>query len=277
METPDWIYDPSASRFSKRTTSPILLLKSEVICYLLLAHQPPALIGKMLERWRLFCQPPSQLLLCYGGSRENFDKIEYPSKIFLDDPRLRTVDHQREKQSYTQMFQKAARWLRDHPECASIYVAEYDHWPLVKDIGHRLIKRLNREKADVLGHQLGRRDQTSCPYYLYHLSDARFLPWLKEISRRTEPGVVFNMFGSGSFWTREAFLAVAQAGEPFPIYLETFLPTLAHHLGFRVRDFQEQNRFVYPHGDRHNEIEKAQTQGAWTLHPVKTWPSQDIS
>ncbi len=52
------------------------------------------------------------------------------------------------------------------------------------------------------------------------------------------------MFGSGSFWTREAFCAVCAVEEPFPIYMELYLPTLAHHLGFRVRDFGEQDRFV---------------------------------
>jgi hypothetical protein len=77
------------------------------------------------------------------------------------------------------------------------------------------------------------------------------------------------MFGTGSFWTREAFCAVAATEEPFPIYLELYLPTLAHHLGFRVRDFTEQNRFVRITKDETESIEQARAEGAWTLHPVK--------
>ena len=242
------------------------------ICYLLLAHQPPATLERLLRRWEAFCKPPSKLLLCYGGSRENFGKIAYEPKIFLDDSRLRTRHHQKEKQSYTQVFAKTAAWLRDNPECSYVYLAEFDHWPLVENIGEKLIERLKAERADVLGHQLARRDGTSCPYYLYHLSDDRFLPWLEKISRRTDRGAVFNMFGSGSFWTREAFLAVSDAGEPFPMYLETFLPTLAHHLGFRLRDFEDQNRFISDIGDRYDEMEAARREGAWTLHPVKSSP-----
>jgi hypothetical protein len=77
------------------------------------------------------------------------------------------------------------------------------------------------------------------------------------------------MFGSGSFWTREAFSAVCAVNEPFPIYMELYLPTLIHHLGFRVRDFGDQNHFVRVLDDETNYIEKARAEGAWTLHPVK--------
>jgi hypothetical protein len=210
-------------------------------------------------------------LLCYGGTPENFAKISYPQKLFIDDPRLRTREHQKEKQSYSQIFQKVSRWLPDHPECGYVYIAEFDHWPLVKDLGAHLIERLRREQADVLGHQLARRDRTSCVYYLYHLSDERFLPWLESVSCRPDPGAVFNMFGSGSFWTKQAFMAVGEAGEPLPIYLETYLPTLAHHLGFRVRSFQEQDRFIRATGNRFDEIEEARKSGAWTIHPIKSF------
>jgi hypothetical protein len=244
------------------------------ICYLLLAHLPPRRIDFLVRRWRSYGIDPSQLLLCYGGARENFDKLGHEPKLFIDDPRLRTRHHQREKQSYFQILTRSAAWLEDHPEFEFIYLAEFDHWPLVKDLGGRLIERLRQEKADLLGHELARRDGTSCIRYLNHLSDDRFLPWLKRISCRADPGVVLNMFGSGSFWTREAFLAVAGIGEPFPMYLETYLPTAAHHLGFRVRDFLEQNRYVSAQGDRYDEQEKARQNGAWTLHPVKTWPDE---
>jgi hypothetical protein len=251
-------------------------LSSAAICYLVLTHLPPAETEGLLARWQRYCQPPSQLLLCYGGLADNFATISHHPKIFIDDARLRTRDHQREKQSYSQIFQKAAHWLKDYPECRYIYFAEFDHWPLVENLGELLIERLQREDADVLGHQLARRDQTSCVHYSYHLSDERFLPWLKAVSRRADPGVVFNMFGSGSFWTRQAFMAVAAEGEPFPIYLETYLPTLAHHLGFRIRDFQEQNEFIRALGNRFDEIEQATKMGAWTIHPIKKFSLEQL-
>ena len=92
--------------------------------------------------------------------------------------------------------------------------------------------------------------------------------WAKN-TRRADPSVVLSMFGSGSFWIREAFCAVCAMEEPFPIYMEIYLPTLAHHLGFRVRDFAEQNRFVRALESYVCSVDEARRQGAWTLHPVK--------
>ena len=89
------------------------------------------------------------------------------------------------------------------------------------------------------------------------------------ITRRSDPGVVLSMFGSGSFWSREAFLAMCAMDEPFPIYMELYLPTLVHHLGFRVRDFGDQDRFVQVLKDATGDIDQARAQGGWTLHPVK--------
>jgi hypothetical protein len=77
------------------------------------------------------------------------------------------------------------------------------------------------------------------------------------------------MFGTGSVWTREAFDAVARVAEPFPMYLEIFLPTLAHHLGFRVRPLPDQDRFVDNLGDMSGKIDEARRAGAWVIHPVK--------
>jgi hypothetical protein len=260
--------------FPHETGTATLPAQNDAVCFLLLAHQSPAQVEKMIDRWRSYFNPPSQLLLAYGGPRESFEKIAYPSKVFLDDPRLRTRHHQREKQSYGQVFQRAAAWLEDHPECGYVYFAEYDHWPLVKDLGPRLIERLRREQADVLGHELFRKDGSCCVHYLHHITDPRFLPWLRQISRRRDPDAVFNMLGTGSFWTREAFLAVARQEEPVPVYLEVSIPTVAHHLGFRVRDFEEQSRFVWGDGDRVLDIDRARAQGAWTIHPIKSWPEK---
>jgi hypothetical protein len=246
----------------------------EAVCFLILAHQSAGKVETLLARWRGYGQAPSEILLAYGGPRGEFDRIGHEPKFFVDDPRLRTRHHQREKQSFTQVFQRATAWLKEHPAFGYVYLAEYDHWPLVPDLAERLIERLRHERADVLGHQLYRRDGTSHPHYLHHRADPGFLPWLRTVSRRHDTGVVFNMLGSGSFWTREAFLAIAAREETVPVYLEVYLPTLAHHLGFRLRPFAEQDRFVWGEGDHGAEIPRARAKGAWTIHPVKSWPEE---
>ena len=240
----------------------------------ILSHQPAHAISKMLAWWgeRL---PIESILLTYGGSRDEFENVNHPSKIFIQDSRLRTRDHQREFQSYTELFRSVELFLNERGSPFHyVHFIEYDHLPLVNDLNERQVERLMKECADVIGFHLHRIDGTSSPHFLYHVSNPNFAAYWAELSCRSEPEVVLSMFGSGSFWRREAFSEVALRREPFPIYMEIFLPTLAHHLGFRLRDFAEQNRFVGVLQDKTNEIAKARAEGAWTLHPVKhLWTS----
>ena len=236
---------------------------------LLLSHQSAAAVAKMLEYWSERV-PNESILIAHGGLRKEFDAIGHTQKFYVDDPRLRTRDHQREFQSYTRLFQRAAEVLEtDGRKFQFIHFAEYDHLPLVSDLNERQIERLTAERADLLGFHLHRVDGTSNPHFLYHAGNNQFASFWSALSRRPDHQVILSMFGSGSFWKREAFCAVAAVAEPFPIYLELYLPTLAHHLGFRLRGFSGQHRFVHPSIDATARLEQARKQGAWTLHPVK--------
>jgi len=236
---------------------------------LILTHQSRQAVSRMLDYWGDYAAPEN-ILLGYGGPGSEFEAIAHPQKFLVDDPRLRTRDHQREFQSYTRLFRGAADFMRQAgSEAEFIHFAEYDHLPLVPDLNARQLDRLKTEHADVLAFHLHRVDGTSNPHFLYHTSDPRFGAHWQEISRRKDKNVVLSMFGSGSFWSRGAFFAVAAQAEPFPMYLELYLPTLAHHLGFRVRDFAEQDRFGQVLQDATGQIQPARAEGAWTLHPVK--------
>jgi len=240
----------------------------EKVLNVVLTHQAPGCVAAMLEWWRQ-CADPDHVLIAAGGAREDFERIAHAQKIFIDDPRLHTVDHQREFQSYSGLFRAVSQWLagRDHTH---VSVCEYDHLPLVAGFNARHLARLADERADVLGCQVRRVDGTNPPHYLYHQSNPEFHRFWETVTRRAESDVVLSMFGSGSFWTRAAFDAVAAATEPFRIYLEIYLPTLAHHLGFRVRDLPDQNPFVQVFRDLESEIDEARRAGAWAVHPVKT-------
>lgn len=221
----------------------------------------------MLEWWRGFVAP-EDVLLAYGGTEADFQALDHPQKFFVNDPRLRTRDHQRELQSYTAIFREASRWLRDRPY-EVVHFCEYDQVPLAADFNRQQADRLDAEKADVLGYRVLRVDGTSHPHYLYHASNPQFHEFLRSVSCRNDPGVVLSMFGTGSVWRREAFDAVAGIDEPFPMYLELYLPTLAHHLGFRVRPLPDQDRFVHHLEDMSGKMDDACRAGAWVIHPVK--------
>ncbi len=233
----------------------------------ILTHQPAACVAAMIEWWSRHADS-AQVLIVAGGRREDFDEIAQAQKIFADDARLRTMDHQREFQSYTGVFRDVSAWLAGRDR-THVSFCEYDHLPLVGDFNEGQLARLAAEDADVIGHHVQRIDGTSHPHYLCHHSNPEFHRHWEKITRREDPEVILSMFGSGSFWTREAFDAVASHEEPFRIYLEIYLPTLAHHLGFRVRDLPDQNSFVQVSPDREPELDAVREAGAWAVHPVK--------
>jgi hypothetical protein len=57
------------------------------------------------------------------------------------------------------------------------------------------------------------------------------------------------------------------------VYLELYLPSLAHHLGFRVRGHGDQDRFVQVVPMEEPFSKKWLDQGAWSLHQVKNLPT----
>ena len=234
----------------------------------ILTHQPPPCVERMLAWWRDFA-PLENVLLACGGSEEDFAGIAHAQKFFADDPRLRTRDHQREMQSYTAIFRGASAWMRGR-DFTHVHFCEYDHVPLARDLNARQVARLIADDADVIGCRVLRVDGTSHPHYLFHAGNAAFHGFWKSISCRDDRRVVLSMFATGSVWTREAFDAVAAVAEPLSMYLEIYLPTLAHHLGFRVRDLPDQNSFVQNLGDTAGGMDAARETGAWSLHPAKS-------
>jgi len=225
--------------------------------------------------WWTHSVPRDAVLVAFGGSEQDFQEVISPQKIFVNDPRLRTKDHQREMQSYTGIFREASDWMRGR-DFSHVHFCEYDHVPLVPDLNARQIARLVSEKADVLGCRLLRVDGTSHPHFLNHASNPKFLELWKRTTCRDDPDVVLSMFVTGSVWTREAFDAVSALTEPFPMYLEIYLPTLAHHLGFRVRNLPDQDPFFRNLGDMADGMDAARKAGAWFVHPVKRqWERAD--
>ena len=80
---------------------------------------------------------------------------------------------------------------------------------------------------------------------------------------------MLTMFGSGSFWTRDAFLAVAKLQQTIECYLEIYLPTLAHHLGFRVRPWRDEDHLISNLPSLDISLKNARKKACWTVHPVK--------
>lgn len=234
---------------------------------LLLAHQDAVTCKGVIQRAAAIASGGT-LLLAHGGRAADFQQIHHNPKIFIEDDRLRTRDHQRETQSYSGIFRAVADWMKGR-SFEFIHFFEYDHLPLVADLNARQIARLEAESADILGYHLARIDGTSHPHFLHYAASSEFRDFFGRLSHRSDPDAVLSMLVTGSIWRREAFDAVAEVEEPQPLYFEVYLPTVAHHLGFRIRDYGEQGQFVLAGGDWSRKMEDAKRKGAWTLHPVK--------
>jgi hypothetical protein len=242
---------------------------------ILLSHQPPTSLKRMLEYWRAL-DPEQDFLIAYGGIDSSALSIESCKVVKVDDPELKTRDHPRERQSYLGVFRSAVEWIQQH-ELTHIHVAEFDEIPLVKNLNSLLVATLEREGCDVLGHRLRQVDQTNHPHCLSHMADPRFMGYWKSMSRRDDKNVILSMLGCGSFWTKEAFLSIASLQPPLRIYLELLLPTAAHHLGFRVRNIPTDDAFMAPEVMKdESEIEKYKSLGAWRMHPVKNMWTKEL-
>ena len=232
-----------------------------------LTHLDGELLVRTKERWRDVCRE-EDLWIAFGGKQRNFRNLGKERSVFIGDAGLRREDNQREKQSYTGIFRAMAPVVeRERPDY--IYLCEYDHVPLRSDLNALQVAEITAEGADVMGHWLYRVDGTSHYHMLYHQSDPGFLRYWQSVSRREEKGVVLSMFGSGSLWSREAFLAIASRTQQIPCYLELYLPTLAHHLGYRVRCWDESRHMISNLPSRKWTIDEAMNRDCLTIHPVK--------
>jgi hypothetical protein len=244
-----------------------------MVATVLLTHEPPAAVARMIAHW-LDLDPQQVIIVAYGGSAEDYSRLQVEHAVFVNDPELRTRDHPRERQSYLGVFSAAAPLVRSLG-VSHVHLAEYDEIPLIPGLNSKLLESLRNEDADVAGHRLSRVDGTGHPHFTFHRHDSSFMAYWDSISVRDDREVVLSMLGCGSFWKAEAFLTVADLRPPIRVYLEIMLPTAAHHLGFRVRPFPDQDRFMAPElPKRATDFDDYRKQGALRIHPVKGYWSQ---
>ena len=150
---------------------------------------------------------------------------------------------------------------------------EYDHLILDPDFERRLAELAADTGADFLGKNCVDRTATNWEHYVRFRGDRRLLTHLRRISVRENRERLFGCLGDGMWLTREALRAYVHTGDHPPCYCETYVPTLLHHLGFRVVD-------IDAHSDLYRHVrwlpafgpEEAVSRfqdGATFLHPVK--------
>ncbi len=216
--------------------------------------------------------PEARLVICYGGPPTEFARIEIEEKVFIDDPTLKSNGPH--LQSMTQVFE--AVWnafFVDDEGADSLYVIEYDHLVLDGDFEARLLELAGTTNADLLGKKCIDCSASNHEHYIRFRRDPRLLEHLRRLSVREDPARIFSCLGDGIWLTRDALEAYVAVGPHPPCYLEVYVPTLLHHLGFHVvnvdahSDVYRDVRWLPP--IELDEVLERLERGAVFMHPVK--------
>jgi len=228
----------------------------------------------MCRYWRTLF-PDVDLLVAFGGYIEQFKKVSWEKKIFIDDSSLRTRDHQRECQSYVEVY-RAVREYFASDSVDELLFSEFDHIPLRKDFFTLLSNQMDEEGADVLMHGLTMVNNTGHAHYLYHANMLGFFQQIANFSIRPDTSQVLSAYGFGQYWKWEAFEQMAIIKDEVGCYLELWSPTVAHHLGYRVKATKDHWHTHDYYGDQTASVEGLKKLGCWSVHPAKNHWDSDI-
>ena len=229
------------------------------VLLVLLDHRESRFVESSILAWTRHGFSQEDIFLVFGGSEKDHMEVRHLHKGMLAGSGHRTRDHTREAQSYREVFDLVADWVRDSTFTHILFV-EYDQIPVAPLVADKYLTRLRDLDADILCCHLHRIDGTTNPNFL-GLAAGATLP--------QHP--ILSMLGTGHFWKRKAWLAVAGERAFSDWYLELDIPTTALKLGFRILGLTDQEKFVTNIPEKLPcTLSEAAAQGAWTYHPFKT-------
>jgi len=237
----------------------------------LVTHLAPGAVEEQLRYLRAVC-PSSRFVVCYGGARDDFAELSASESVFLDDAALRGPP--RTFQSYNNMLRVVwEAWVRDDDNVEALYVFEYDHLILRGDFEAALTAVMTDTDADFMGKNCTDRTGTNWEHYTRFRRDHHLLAFLAGISVREDPTRLFGCLGDGFLIKRDPLAAFAMTHEHPPCYGELYLPTLLHHLGFRVVDIDQASPIYadvrYEPEFSLKEVFTAKRAGTYFVHPFK--------
>lgn len=236
------------------------------VIWCILTHEEASCVGKMLDHWQSLVS--GEVVILYGGSRAEYENISHRYKGFIEDERLVTRDHPRERQSFCEVFRVAAS-LVEGMEAKYLYFTEYDQVPLDHSFEAVLLEKMECSGADLLCNGLARLDGTNHPHYLNHLNDGRLMQFMQHISAHESSPVVFSCWGFGQCWKKNAFMQLAEVNDEVRVYLELWIPTIAHHLGMRVGKLDIDTDWNLPDVEMSLEAVNAAREKPLVVHPLK--------
>lgn len=247
-----------------------------MLLYAVLTHRSPADVLTHLNALE-GALPGRRLAIAYGGSPEHYAALpgDIP-KVFLEEPTLRQPPGQ---QSYVSVLVNLYdAFVRDAPEVTHLHVIEFDHIVVDERYEPELEDALRRSRADYLGVNCVDQTATNWVHGLgFPFDDYELQRLLMDVSDDDDPSAVriFGGVANGFVIGRDALEAFVTFERHLTRYAELYVPTLLHHLGFRVRDAVRVSR-VFDHVRwapvySESEIRALRRGSVLAVHPVKDY------
>ena len=236
-----------------------------------LTHLPARLVEEQLAYLHALA-PGERFVICHGGRRSDFDDLGgRDDAIFIDDPSLRGPHFDKSVNDTLRALHAA--YVRDDPEVDHVYVVEYDHTILRPDFAASLTQLAETTGAGLLAKWASPRNDTNWPHYLAARDDATLNAWIDRVSRREDKALRLGCLGTGLFFRRDAFDAFCTAADAPDGYVELFVPTAIHHLGYDVVDVDAISDLYLdvrwlPEYDA-GEVRELKRSGRTFVHPFK--------
>lgn len=202
----------------------------------IITHLDAAAVRRQLDYLSALA-PDARFVVCHGGRREDYEQLGIDGAVFVDDPSLRGPSAD---QSYTEILRAVHdAHVRDDDRVDLVYFSEYDQLFLRGDFECELNRLADRSPAGLFAKNAGPRDDTNWPHLARVRRDARLNEFVDRISVRDEGPRWWGCLGTGMLLRREALRAFCSVEDAPRSYLELFIPTVVHHLGFDVVDVDE--------------------------------------
>ncbi len=237
---------------------------------LLWTHLDAPAVDRQLEYLRRLA-PRSRFVVCHGGQRDDFDEITHPDKLFIDDDTLRTDNAW--NQSAFKLLECAHQAFVAGTDIETVFLFEYDHLVLRGDFELALQQLLDLSGADFVAKTCVTKDTNNWVHAIRARHDPEFMAFLGQISTRDDPARLYGCLGTGFVIRRAALEALLAVTPPTLDYHELYLPTVLHHLGFRLADVDElsdiYDEVAYLPAKTLSQVLEAKRRGHFFVHPFK--------
>jgi hypothetical protein len=241
-----------------------------VLLNLLCTHLNGPTVDRQLAYLRALA-PEARFVVCHSGRHEEFEAIAHPDKLFIDDDSLRTSIAR--DQSPVEMLRQVHQLCRADPEIDAIFLMEYDQLLLRGDFESALRQLSELSGADLLGKTCVLKDSSNWIHSIRARRDPEFMAFLRRITVREGPPRLYGCLGTGFLMRREALEALVAVEPPRLVYHEMYIPTVLHHLGYRLGDFDEisdiYEEVAYRPAKTLAEVLDAKCRGHFFVHPFK--------